>query len=54
MKIGETLRLRKSSLFLMNEVYPVGSQKEKPYYSLYFRAYYFAFESNYTPVFDPF
>ena len=21
----------------MNEVYPVGSQKEKPYYSLYFR-----------------
>lgn len=53
MKIGETLRLRKSSLFLMNEVYPGGSQKEKPYYSLYFRTY-FAFESNYTPVFDPF
>ena len=41
------------TFFTTNEVSPVGFQKEKPYYSLYFRAY-FAFESNYTPVFDPF
>lgn len=41
------------TFFTTNEVSPVGFQKEKPYYSLYFRTY-FAFESNYTPVFDPF
>ena len=41
------------TFFTTNEVSPVGFQKEKPYYSLYFRAY-FVFESNYTPVFDPF
>lgn len=41
------------TFFTTNEVSPVGFRKEKPYYFLYFRAY-FAFESNYTPVFDPF
>lgn len=41
------------TFFTTNEVSPVSFQKEKLYYSLYFCAY-FAFESNYTPVFDTF